>query len=234
MFSYFSEIDNDEVIKAVEQDKQYALLQSYFSPIWLYNFYTKEVKQVNDMLSGKEAYGLQITDYQYLINFDPEILELIETYAPKHHDYELVMAGCGPYPETLIRMYMSTICTMNRFNGLDSQHEAITMAQKLCERFLAPLPDREIYFTQSPSERYDYGSAGVIILANSLRNKRMTLERIAATMPENAVIIVRNPMRLGKLIQEDVFNGTPLVGITIVKFVPIGIKSSIYVFKKAI
>lgn len=233
MFAYFSDVKNDEVVNAVEKHAAFDSLQTFLSHHWLQNFYAKEVAQGNRMLSGIEPYGLQTTDYQYLINFDPEIMELIEKYAPSEHNYELVMAGCGPYPETLIRMYTSSICHMSRFNGLDNQHEAITIAKRLCDKFVKPLPNKKLYFTQTLSEQYDYSSAGLIILANSLRNKRKTLERAIATMPHDATIIVRNPMRLGKLIQDDIFKDGPLVkNIAMEKFVPIGIKSSIYVFKK--
>lgn len=233
MFAYFSEVSNDAVVNALEQHPEYDSLRSFLSHYWLQNFYIKEVNQGNSILSGKEPYGLQTTNYQYLINFDPEIMELIDSYAPRRQDYELVMAGCGPYPETLIRMYMSPICRMNRFNGLDNQHVAITIAQELCDRFVTQMPNKNLYFTHTHSEIYDYSTSGVIILANSLSKKRSTLERAIATMPHDAAIIVRNPMRLGKLIQDDIFKEGPLPENIIMKeFVPIGIKSSIYVFKR--
>lgn len=127
--------------------------------------------------------------------------------APKN----LVMVGCGALPYTLLHACWKTpslSCT-----GLDYDNGSLVLAHKVRE--CLGLEGRIHYITQN-GHMFDYHDHDLIVVANIVSPKHRVLERITATAPRGAVIVVRNPVTFGELLWEDArytyLNGLELAG----------------------
>lgn len=233
MFLFLSVVSDDGVMEKIRQHALFEELCAFFSSHWVNYFWQKEIKETGLILAGIKTYSIALSNEEYLMNYDPEVAQLIANHSPARKNLHFFMLGSGAFPETLIRTHFSSE-SFTHSTGIESCGDSVKLARELCARYVPDAPGKKIDFIQSRTQDHDYAEADVLLVANILKNKRQTVERVAATMKDDAVIIVRNPKRLGRLIHEDILEGGEIAGARVIEWIPIGTKSSIYALKKRI
>jgi hypothetical protein len=106
------------------------------------------------------------------------------------------MVGCGPVPMTLYHVHDKT--SVADLVALDTDSEAIDTVASTARHFDLS----RITAHASAGEAFDYSGTEVIYVANLVRPKQLVLRRIADTAPRGAVIVLRDPYSLGRLLTE--------------------------------
>jgi hypothetical protein len=137
-------------------------------------------------------------------------LELAEAFG--RHNYErvrdmfdavdfkscrrFVLVGCGPLPMTLYHVHDRT--EVVELIAIDIEDEAVGIVNETARRFGL----NRISAAVASGEQYDYSQADIIYVANLVRPKRNVLERIADMAPAGAMVVLREPYSLGRLLTE--------------------------------
>ena len=109
---------------------------------------------------------------------------------------QFVLIGCGPLPMTLYHVHDRT--KVPELIAVDLNAASIDLVKRTAQAFsLARVATRE-----TAGEAYDFSGADVIYVANLVRPKKEVLRRIADTAPRHAVIVLRDPYSLGRLLTE--------------------------------
>ncbi len=110
---------------------------------------------------------------------------------PDHGTF--VMAGCGPYPETLVRV-ASRRLGRTRLVGVDRSESAISAAAAIVP---------EGTFVVSDARAFDFTKVDVVLLANGMQHKAEVLRKACREMSPNSTILARAPVGLATLLYED-------------------------------
>ncbi len=231
LFTYLTEMDDKRVIEEVRNRTEFPMLCNYFTAKWMDYFERKELSQSAIMIRNPDDGNLVMSSAPHLINYEPEVEALIARHSPQPGNRDLVMVGCGAFPETLMRI-CQIIHAYPRVIGIDSSSEMVESAKQVSARLVKLKPGKPMEFVCDSGASYDYSNAGLAFFANGLKYKRNAVLRAAATMPQDGIIVVRNGENLGRLIYEDVFENGPLDGLELVDSVYIGLESIIYLLKK--
>jgi hypothetical protein len=105
----------------------------------------------------------------------------------------LVMVGCGPSPVSIFQIYDRT--EIPDIIALDVVPDAIERVRSLIEHFGLSRMRAEV----CDGTDFDYGSAGIVVVANMVSPKAGVVSRIADTAPRAVQIAVRDPYGLGLL-----------------------------------
>lgn len=104
----------------------------------------------------------------------------------------IVVVGVGPFPETLRAFARATKVPIV---GLDRDGEAVAAARSVA--------DARVTVVQADGVTYNYALAGSVFVTNGVRCKADVLTRIAHTARGPVRTIVRLPVRLGRLLYDD-------------------------------
>lgn len=112
-----------------------------------------------------------------------------------------MMAGSGPYPETLLTI-LRTCRNIRHAVGIDADSEAIDLSSRLVSlsRQAALLPP--IHFIQGMAEEVSYEGADIVLVANGIHNKTAVVRRILETCSPGTSVLVRSPILLATAFYE--------------------------------
>jgi hypothetical protein len=123
-----------------------------------------------------------------------EVLRLADFAACRR----FVMVGCGPFPAAAL--FVRDATDVPEIVAIDVDSRATAAARRL----VAALGERRIRIDDAGGEAYDYGAADIVYLANQVCGKARVLERFRDTASAEAVVIVREPYGVGRLVAESV------------------------------
>jgi hypothetical protein len=124
----------------------------------------------------------------------PEVLRLADFGACRR----FVMVGCGAFPAAALLVRDATAVPEIVAFDLDAR------AAGLARRVVAAMRESRIRIDSGDGAVYDYDGAGIVYLANQVSGKDRVLERVRDTAPSSAVVIVREPYGVGRLVAESV------------------------------
>jgi hypothetical protein len=110
--------------------------------------------------------------------------------------HRFVLIGCGPLPMTLYHVHDRTAVPHLIAVDVDAQ------AVELVTRTVLAFRLKRISTHTGAGESYDFSDADVIYVANLVRPKKTVLDRIAETAPRGAVVVLRDPFSLGRLLTD--------------------------------
>jgi hypothetical protein len=203
----------DQTVQELMRHPDALRLSAILRPHWAAYIVRNEWQQLS-CSNDRGSSVLAIENYQKL---DDELAPVRAMNAGE----VFVMAGCGPYPETLLRardLASERIITV----GLDQSREAIVAAASI-----AP----EANFILVNAMDFDYAGAKVVLLANALSGKPAVLARAGQTMSTDSTLLVRAPLGFASLLYEDPLEkGLPL-SLSIVNTVQPSLLSQTIVMK---
>lgn len=191
-----------ELARQVRKHPDFSALNTFFSVIWNAFFLDKEKLHSKEIIAGVRPAGIKMSEEKHLANYHVEFDEL-KMLKMQNQSGEFINIACGAFPESLMQAYQRL--SYSEFIGLDFDAEAIDTSRKVAPLCLELFQTKRLVFKCIPAEEYDYSSARVVFIMNSARNKKDIMQRILQTMPDDGVIIARNPPRLGRIIYEDMF-----------------------------
>jgi hypothetical protein len=114
-----------------------------------------------------------------------------------------MMAGSGPYPETLLTI-LRACPNIRHAVGIDADSEAIDLSSRLValSKQGASLPP--IHFIQGRAEEVSYEGADIVLVANGIHNKGAVVRRILETCSPGASVLVRSPILLATAFYEPI------------------------------
>jgi hypothetical protein len=83
---------------------------------------------------------------------------------------------------------------------LDTDVQAATFAQRVVEA----VGDHRIHVERIDGAERNYQEADIIYIANQVSSKVRVIERVRDTAPQDAIVIVREPYGIGRLVAESV------------------------------
>lgn len=115
----------------------------------------------------------------------------------------VIMAGCGPFPETLMEIYKGNPAVKMAI-GIEERSNVSQLANKVISK---NFPDvKNVKVVNLKAENFDYQDVDIIFLANGLLRKEVILDRIYNTAKDDVKILARNPILMGKLLYEDILS----------------------------
>lgn len=114
-----------------------------------------------------------------------------------------VMVGCGAFPAAALLVRDAT--EVPEIVAVDVDIRAAGIAR----RVIAAMREPRIRIDCGDGAAYDYAGAGIVYLANQVSMKARVLERVRDTAPRDAVVIVREPYGVGRLVAESVERRLP-------------------------
>jgi len=79
----------------------------------------------------------------------------------------------------------------------------------MAQRVVDAIGDHRIHFHRIDGADYSYVGADVIYIANHVCSKARSIERVRDSAPQDAVVIVREPYGVGRLVAETVVSQLP-------------------------
>ncbi len=153
-----------------------------------------------DWKSGAPASDRVRSDFgRHTYDRVPEVLGLADFGAC----WRFVMVGCGAFPAAALLVRDST--AVAEIVALDVDARAAATARRVVEAMGEP----RIRIEVSDGAAHDYAGAQVVYLANQVAMKARVLERVRETAPSDAVVIVREPYSVGRLVAESVERRLP-------------------------
>jgi len=226
LWDLLSAEDDERLAEDIVTHSDFPELYQFYSRIWGQYISSSERIHSISISSGKEtpASVLAIEDYDELVN-EIDLVKISPT------DRIFVMVGSGPFPETLMKVYD----LKNSFPtviGVDRCHDSLELAQRIFFSCVQEKVYKKAIFINADGAEYNYEGASVILLANGLKNKRGIIARASQTMADNAVILARNPIRLGRMLYEDILNPIVIDGFKITGYVEPSRLSRTYVLQR--
>ncbi len=129
----------------------------------------------------------------------PEVLRLADFGACRR----FVMVGCGAFPAAALLVRDAT--AVPEIVALDVDARAAATARRVVEA----MGERRIRIECSDGAAHDYSGAQIVYLANQVAMKGRVLEQVRETAPADAVVIVREPYGVGRLVAESLERGLP-------------------------
>ena len=128
-----------------------------------------------------------------------ELFDLVELGSCR----KFVMVGCGAFPAAIL--LVRDLTSVPDLIALDVEFEAATMAQRVIDA----IGDHRIHVHRIDGADYSYVGANVIYIANHVCSKARSIERVRDSAPQDAVVIVREPYGVGRLVAETVVSHLP-------------------------
>jgi hypothetical protein len=197
-----SSVDSEAVVRRIERNERFMSWRAFFRERWRSYLNALEMRAGEEVLRRHTEARSSVLAAEGYAGVDCE-LQLVGDAALQL----VIVVGCGPYPETLLAISESAL-TIHRVVGLDRSPQAVRIAGEVIKRCRAAkqhLP--RVRAECAPAAEASYQAADVVLLANGVEGKRAVLHRIAATAPPGVRVLARNPVLLGRLLYEDVFEG---------------------------
>jgi len=128
-----------------------------------------------------------------------ELLDLVELESCRR----FLMVGCGAFPAAALLVRDST-CIQD-IVALEVEAQAAAIAQ----RVVSAIGDHRIRVQRTNGADYTYSGADIIYIANQVCPKVRVIEQVRDTAPPDAVVIVRDPYGVGRLVAESVTASLP-------------------------
>jgi hypothetical protein len=148
-----------------------------------------------DWKSGAQASERVRTDFgRHTYDRVPEVLRLADFDSCRR----FVMVGCGAFPAAALLVRDAT--PVPEIVALDTDARAAAIARSV----IRAMGDRRVHIECCDGGSHDYVEADVVYLANQVSMKARVLERVRDTAPADAVVILREPFSVGRLVAESV------------------------------
>jgi hypothetical protein len=115
-----------------------------------------------------------------------------------HAAQELVVAGAGAFPQTLLYLHENT--PIHRLVGIDRDPERAYLAKRLIRQCGV---EQRIQLVVNDAAFFKYGSADVVIIASLVIGKHEVLGQVAATARPGTLVFLRVPFGWGHLFYEE-------------------------------
>jgi hypothetical protein len=124
----------------------------------------------------------------------PEVLRLADFASCRR----FVMVGCGAFPAAALLVRDAT--EVPEIVAIDVDDQAAAIAR----RVIAAMSEPRIRIDCGDGAAFDYGGADIVYLANQVSGKSRVLKRVRDTARSDAVVVVRDPSSVGRLVAEHV------------------------------
>lgn len=201
---HISSIEDESVVKKFEESEGYQAQRAFFAPRWSRYLRVMEEMQSAAMLGSVTQYGFSAHN-SVLAREDYRGIEAeLSCVVDAQGGHRLVMVGCGQYPETLIQICASGLRIEDAV-GIDCQQDAAVTSQRVLEKWRPSQTAVPAQIECADGATFDFSRANLVLMANGTARKQAILQRIVDTAPADVRILARNPILLGRMLYEDIF-----------------------------
>ncbi|MDX9913569.1 MAG: hypothetical protein RBS77_03250 [Candidatus Moranbacteria bacterium] len=198
LWNFLISIKNEKIVLEIIGDVRFEKIQQSLSKKWHEYISLIETDIAEKYLSDDANVISSALSEEDYAGVDQELSLLDRKLA----NLNIVMVGCGPYPETLLEIYRNNE-DINAAIGIEGRYEVTKLSNKVIAKMLPFAKNIEV--RTSAAEAMDYKDLDIIFLANGLIKKDVILQRIHETAKNSVRILVRNPILMGKLLYEDFY-----------------------------
>jgi hypothetical protein len=245
LWQHINNVKTDAEAAALISNPRFPALAQFFKLFWADYFSRKERFFASSILQEKtqsdsDKRGRHAIRFAALcppasINayravYDGDTIE--QDFVPfKKRQGTFTIIGCGAYPTTFISFYKQP-SSYSSFAAIDSCRDSLQLGKKVFSLYADACPHEKVVFQCTKAEEFDYSNTQVLLITLGLFNKKAVLQRVAAELPAESIIILRNPILLGNLVYEDVLADLPLFGFNILANTAITTHCMSFVLKK--
>ncbi|MFH1455222.1 MAG: hypothetical protein ABIF22_02810 [bacterium] len=200
-WDFIISIDKDKIVDKLEDNSHYLEYKIFFAEKWhIYISLIERIKTESFLSNNCEVLNdsKSILSKEDYIGVEKELALAGDSF----NGCSIAMIGCGPFPETLMEIYKYNP-TVKMAIGIDNREDVVKISNNIIKRIFPQ--SLNIKTIVSDATHFNYSSIDVIFLANGLIGKDNILKQIYRTASVNTKVLVRNPILMGKILYEDIY-----------------------------
>lgn len=204
LHSLSSNFNNISAMSEFEKGSYYKEYRLFFREMYFKFTELVEMAEVKSIDLAPSDRKKNVSRFRYRIsNETQQLMEEESSMIDFSGANTFLMVGSGYLPESVLQIQQNT--ELKSIIGVDSNPAAISISENL----VGKLALKNICFSLSAGEDYDYSSADVILIALMVTKKVEVLRQIAATIKVNTQVLLRIPDQLFRMLYGAFDEGIP-------------------------